>query len=46
MMKKFEQFQKKCIKWILFEEELSYSDPSTYICKCRQANILPLALRF
>ena len=24
MMKKFEKFQKKCIKWILFEEELSY----------------------
>ena len=46
MMKKFEKFQKKCIKWILFEEELSYSVPSTYIRKCRQANILPLALRF
>ena len=45
-MKKFEQFQKKCIKRILFEAVLSYSDPSTYVCKCRQANIPPLALRF
>ena len=46
MMKKFEQFRKKCNEWIFFEGELSYSDPSKYICKCRQAHILPLALKF
>ena len=40
MMKKFEQFRKKCNEWIFFEGELSYSDPSTYIRKCRPANIL------
>ena len=46
MLEKFENFQKKCIKWILSEEELSYSYGNTYIHKCRQVNILPLRLRF
>ena len=26
MFEKFEKFQAKCLKWILHEEELSYSD--------------------
>ena len=45
MLKRFENFQKKCIKWILSEVELSYSSHDTYIRKCRQANVLPLASR-
>ena len=46
MLEKFENFQKKCIKWILSEQELSYSHGDTYIRKCRQVNILPLRCRF
>ena len=43
---KFESFQKKCLKWILFEEEHSYHSLKCYFRKCRQANILPLSYRF
>ncbi len=46
LIERFENFQKKCIKWILSEEELSYGSHETYVRKCRQTNILPLALRF
>ena len=46
MILKFESFQKKCIKWILTEEELSYSQVEVYIRKCKQVNILPLRQRF
>ena len=46
MILKFERFQKKCIKWILSEEELSYSQVEVYIRKCKQVNILPLRQRF
>ena len=46
LVEKFETFQKKCIKWILCEEELSYHSHSTYTRKCRQANILPLIYMF
>ncbi len=46
MLNKFENFQKKCIKWILSEEEMSYSSTELYIRKCRQANMLPLSSRF
>ena len=46
MMNKFESFEKNWIKWILSEEELSYGCNETYIRKCRQTDILPLALRF
>ena len=45
MMNKFESFQKKCIKWILSEEEKSYSH-EVYISKCKQVNIPPLSFRF
>ena len=44
-MNKFEVFQKKCLKWILSEQELSYSN-EVYIRKCKQVNILPLFCRF
>ena len=33
-MNKFEVFQKKCLKWILSEQELSYSN-EVYIRKCK-----------
>ena len=45
MMDKFENFQKKCIKWILGESNLSYSN-EVYLRKCKQLNILPLSYRF
>ena len=43
---KIECLQKKCLKWVLGEEELSYSDHNVYINKCRKANVLPLSSRF
>ena len=43
---KFESIQKKCLKWVLFEEELSYSCKDVYLRKCMQVKILPLAKRF
>ena len=46
MMKKFESIQKKCIKWVLFEEELSYSCKDVYVRKCKQVGILPICQRF
>ena len=46
MIENFEAFQKRCVKWILSEENLSYSDAEVYKRKCRQVNILPLAKRF
>ncbi len=45
-IEKFEGFQKRCIKWILSEEHLSYQSYDTYVGKCRQVNILPMALKF
>ena len=43
---KFKSFQKSCIKWILSEEHLSYQSYDTYFHKCKQVNILPIALKF
>ena len=45
LINKFKVFQKKCLKWILSEQELSYSN-EVYIRKCKQVNILPLFCRF
>ena len=45
-IKTLENFQKNCLKWVLGEEELSYSHGDTYINKCKQADILPLEQRF
>ena len=45
MLAKFESFQKKCIKWILNEEPLHYSN-DIYLHKCRQARLLPIEKRF
>ena len=46
MIERFDKFQKKCIKWILGEEELSYESQDEYVRKCRLINILPLSQRF
>ena len=45
-LEKFDNFQKKCIKWILSEEELSYHSFDCYVRKCKEANILPMSSRF
>lgn len=46
LMNKLECIQKKSIKWILFEEYLSYSDYEVYLKKCKLVNILPLSYHF
>ena len=43
---KFEALQKKCINWILSEEELSYRSNEVYIRKCKHVNIIPHCQRF
>ena len=45
MFQTFKKLQAKCLKWILQEEELSYSD-AIYIRKCRETDILPLKYKF
>ena len=45
LLNKHENFQKKCIKWVLSEEYISYSSHGTYLKKCRQVNLLPLVER-
>ena len=45
MMNKFDSFQKKCLQWILSQEEKSYSH-EVYISKCKQVDIPPLSFRF
>ena len=42
---KLESLQKRAIKWILSEENLSYSCEK-YISKCKDVNILPLTKKF
>ena len=42
---KLESLQKRAIKWILAEENLSYSTEQ-YIHKCKLVDILPLACKF
>lgn len=46
MIQKLESLQKRCIKWILSKENISYNSPFTYIQKCYQVNLLPLSKRF
>ena len=45
LSKKLESLQKRAIKWILSEENLSYSSEQ-YIQKCKAVDILPLAQKF
>lgn len=42
---KLESLQKRAIKWILSEEDHSYS-PEQYIKKCKEVDILPLSSKF
>ena len=42
---RLENLQKRCIKWILFEEFLHYS-PTIYFQKCKSVDVLPLQFRF
>ena len=42
---KLESLQKRAIKWILSEEDRSYS-PEVYIKKCKEVDILPLSSKF
>ena len=46
MMKKFEDFQKYCVKWIFSEEYISYNTNTVYIRKCRLLNLLPMKYIF
>jgi hypothetical protein len=46
ILEKFENFQKKCIKWDLSDGELSYGDWYTSARKCKQMKILSFRLRF
>ncbi len=46
LLDKLENFQKKCIKWVLSEESVSYNDYIVYLRKCRQVDVLPLVERF
>ena len=43
---KFEQLQKRAIKWILNENYISYSYQAIYYTKCKQINILPISKQF
>ena len=45
LLQRFEDLQKRAIKWILSEEYISYSH-SQYIQKCRQLKIMPISDRF
>ena len=46
LITKVENVQKRAIKWVLNEENLSYSPKDVYIKKCKDLKILPMALRF
>ena len=46
MVDKFENVQKKCIKWILKEEAYSYNSVNLYTIKCKEVNLLPMVHRF
>ena len=46
LLNKLERIQKQAIKWILSEENISYSDREVYLMKCRQVKLLPLSRRY
>ena len=45
LISKLEGIQKRGVKWILNEENLSYSSSEIYIRKCKEINILPMSQR-
>lgn len=46
LMKKVEGIQKRALKWVLGEENVSYSCKSVYWKKCKDVNVLPMTYRF
>ena len=46
MTEKIERLQRNALKWILNEENISYSHLPIYIRKCKQVNILPMSEKF
>jgi hypothetical protein len=44
-MEKLESLQKRALRWILFEENRSYS-PQIYLQKCKDIDILPFSKKF
>ena len=46
LSEKIENIQKKAMKWVLKEENLSYSCKSVYLRKCKELNLLPMEHRF
>jgi ribonuclease P/MRP protein subunit RPP40 len=45
LISKLESIQKRGIKWILNEENCSYSSSDVYYKKCKEVNILPMSQR-
>ena len=45
-MTKVESIQKSAPKWVLNEENLSYSSQIVYISKCKELNLLTMSVRF
>ena len=46
LLTRVESIQKRALKWVLNEENLSYSCPVVYVRKCKELNILPMSHRF
>ena len=46
LMRKIEGIQKRSLKWVLGEENVSYSCQSVYFKKCKDVNVLPMCYRF
>ena len=46
LLQKIENIQKRAIKWILSECELSYNAFSTYLSKCKQTKLFTMSDRF
>ena len=45
-MRKIEGMQKRALKWVFGEENISYSCKSFYWQKCKEINVLPMYYRF
>ena len=46
LMRKVEGIQKRALKWVFGEENISYSCQSVYWKKCKKVNVLPMCYRF
>ena len=45
-MGRFGNVQKRCLKWVIFEEEISYNNKDKYLRKCKQIHVFPMRKRF